>query len=111
MFAPLEDLEDELIAFFAVLAHQCLDVFDGGCFQRLEAVALVYRLYDADDVFALAHVSRQKVAHAAGWLCFRGRHGRPSYLKCASVVECRSPISFSLSSLRMMDGGAQQATS
>ena len=69
MFAAFENFEDELIAFFAVLAHQSFDVFDGGCFQRFETVTLVHGLYDADDVFALAHVSRQKVAHAAGWLC------------------------------------------
>src|SRR5207237_10695013 len=97
MFAAFENFEDELIAFFAILTQQRLDVFDGGCFQWLEAVALVYRLYDADDVFALADVSRQKVEHAAGGLCLRGRHGRSSYLKCASVVECRSPLSFRLS--------------
>ena len=69
MFAAFENFEDELIAFFAVLAHQSFDVFDGGCFQRFETIALVYRLDDPDDVFALAHVDRQKVAHAAGWLC------------------------------------------
>ena len=70
MFAALEDFEDELIAFFAVLAHQGFDVFDGGSFQRLETIALVHFLDDADDVFAFAHVGGQKVAHAARWLCF-----------------------------------------
>src|SRR5581483_963265 len=65
MLAALENFEDELIAFFTILAHQGVDIFDGGSFQRLKTVALVNLLDDADDVFALAHVGRQKVAHAA----------------------------------------------
>src|SRR6266404_5545442 len=76
MLAAFQDLEDELIAFFAVLAHQRFDVFDGGSLQRLETVSLVHGLYDADDVLAFAHVGGQKVAHAARWLCFWGRHLR-----------------------------------
>ena len=70
MFAAFENFEDELIAFFAVLAHQRLDVFDRGSFQRLETVALVGFLDHADDVFTFAHIGRQKIAHAARWLCF-----------------------------------------
>ncbi len=70
MLAALEDFEDELIAFVAILAHQGLDIFDRGSFQGLEPVALIHFLDHADDVFAFAHVGRQKVAHAARWLCF-----------------------------------------
>src|ERR1043166_364806 len=54
VFAALEDLENELIAFFTVLAQQRFDVFDGGSFERLEPVALVNLLDDTDDVLALA---------------------------------------------------------
>ena len=70
MLATLENFEDELIAFFTILAHQRLDVFNGGSFQRLETIALVDLLDDADNVFAFAHVGGQKVAHAARRLGF-----------------------------------------
>ena len=65
VLAALENLENELVAFFAVLAEQRLDVLDGRRFERLEAVALVDALDNADDVLAPAHVLRQEVAHAA----------------------------------------------
>ena len=65
VLAALEDFEDELIAFFTVLAHQGLDVFDGGSFQRLETVALVHFFDYADDILTLTHIGGQKVTHAA----------------------------------------------
>ena len=65
MFPTLEDFEDELVPFFTIFAHQRFDIFDGGSFQRLEAVALIDGLDHADDVLAFAHVGWQKVAHAA----------------------------------------------
>ena len=68
MLAALENFEDKLIAFFTVLAHQCLDILDCRCFQRFETVTLVNLLYDTDDVRAFAHVSGQKIAHAASRL-------------------------------------------
>ena len=45
--APLQDPEDQLIAFLAVLAHQCLDVFYGRGFQRLETEALVKSYHES----------------------------------------------------------------
>src|SRR5689334_6026552 len=69
MLAALENLEDELIALFAVLPQERVDVLGSGCLERLEAVALVDTLDDADDVFTPTHVFRKEVAHAACWLC------------------------------------------
>src|SRR3989442_7764173 len=60
MHAALENFEDYLVPFLAILAHQCLDIFDGGSFQRLEPIALVDFLYHADDILAPPNVSRKK---------------------------------------------------
>ena len=69
VLAALEDLEDELVALVAVLAEQRLEVLDRRRLERLEAVALVDALDDADDVLAAPHVFRQEVAHAARRFC------------------------------------------
>jgi len=65
VLASLQDLEDEAIAFFAVLAEERLDVLVGGRFERLEAVALVHLANDPHDVLALADIVGQEVARAA----------------------------------------------
>ena len=63
VLAAAQHLENELVAFFAVLARQRLDVLERRRLQRLEAVAAVDVLDDTDDVFAAAHVLRQEIAH------------------------------------------------
>ena len=65
VFATLQDLEDQPVAFFAVLAREGLDVLDRRRLERLEAVALEHPGDDAYDVLAPANVGRQEVAHAA----------------------------------------------
>ncbi len=65
VLAALEDLEDQLVAFLAVLPEQRLDVLDRRRLQRLEAIALVHAADHADHVLAPAHVLREEVAHAA----------------------------------------------
>ena len=47
------------------LPEQRLEVLDRRRLERLEPVALVDALDDADDVLAAPHVFRQEVAHAA----------------------------------------------
>ena len=54
LLAALEDLEDEPVALFAVLAEQRLDVLDGRRLERLEPVPLVDVRDDVEDVRALA---------------------------------------------------------
>ena len=63
--AAFEDLEDELVALFSILAEQRLDVLDGRRLERLEAVALVHRGDHIDDVLPATDVLRQEVAHAS----------------------------------------------
>ena len=63
--AALQDLENQPIAFFAVLAEQRLDVLDRRRLERLEPVPLIHVGDDADDVRAPAHVLGKKVAHPA----------------------------------------------
>jgi hypothetical protein len=63
VLAAPQHLENELVAFFAVLAGQRLDVLERRRLERLEAVAAVDVLDDSDDVFAAAHVLRQEIAH------------------------------------------------
>jgi hypothetical protein len=77
VLAPLEDFEDELIALFAVLPQQRLDVLDRRGLQRLKPVALVHPLDDADDILAPANIRGEKVAHPARRLCLASCH----YLK------------------------------
>src|SRR5205823_3250806 len=72
-------LENELVAFFAVLTKQRLDVLDGGRLERLEAVALVDALDDAEDVLAPADVLREEVAHAARRLSALPHSPKPPY--------------------------------
>ena len=67
VLAALQDLEDQLIAFVAVLAEQRLDVLDRRRLERLEAVTLVDATNHADHVGAAADVGREEVPHAAGW--------------------------------------------
>jgi hypothetical protein len=75
VLAALQDLEDELVALLAVLAEERLDVLDGRCLERLEAVALVDGPDDADHVGAATNVGRQEIPHAAGRRC--GSHAMP----------------------------------
>src|SRR5262249_10937966 len=63
VLAALQDLENELIAFLAILAEQCLEIFDSRRLQGLEPVALVHTSDHPDDEFASADVVGQKVAH------------------------------------------------
>src|SRR5207245_255644 len=65
VLAALQDLENELVALFAVLADQRFDVLERGRLQRLEAVALVHTTDDPEDMLAAADVVRQEVAGAA----------------------------------------------
>ena len=68
VLAALENLENELVAFFAVLAEQRLDVLERGRLERLEPVALVHLANDADHVLAATDVVGQEVARPAGGL-------------------------------------------
>jgi hypothetical protein len=65
VFAALQDLENELVALFTVLADQRFDVLERRRLERLEAVPLVDTADDPDDVFAPADVRRQEVARSA----------------------------------------------
>jgi hypothetical protein len=65
VLAAAQHLENQLVAFFAVLAGEGLDVLERRRFERLEAVAPVGLLDDGDDVFAAANVLREKVPHPA----------------------------------------------
>ena len=92
VLAALEDLEDELVALFPVLAQERLEVLHRRRLERLVPVPLVHRGDDANDVLATAHLVGQKVAHAARRLGFRHKqkiismttegprnvHGRPT---------------------------------
>ena len=69
VLAAAEDLENELVAFLAVLAEQRLDVLERRRFERLEPVALVDAPDDADDVLAPADVVGEEVACAGWWFC------------------------------------------
>src|SRR5258705_356182 len=68
MPAALEDLENQLVAFVAVLAEQRLDVLERGRFERLESVALVHFADHTNDVLPPPHVVGEKVSGASGWL-------------------------------------------
>src|SRR5262249_21810074 len=55
VLTSLQDLENELVAFFSVLAEQRLDVFKRRCLQRLEPVALVHTTDHIDHVLTTSY--------------------------------------------------------
>ena len=65
VLAAAQHLEYELGAFVAVLARQGLDVLERRRLERLEPVAPVHVLHDADDVVAAPDIVGEKIAHAA----------------------------------------------
>ena len=68
VLAALEDLEDELVALFAVLPEERLNVLERRRFERLESVPLVHLADDTNDVLPPSDVVGQKVTGTAGGL-------------------------------------------
>ncbi len=69
VLAAAQDLENQLVAFLAVLAEQRLDVLERRRLERLEPIAFVHTADDPDDVLAPADVVGKKIA-CSGWrLC------------------------------------------
>src|ERR1044071_7164616 len=77
MFAALQNLENQLVAFLAVLAEQRLDVLERRRLERLEPVALVDVADHTNDVFAPANVVGEEIASTA-WRFRRHRRARAS---------------------------------
>ena len=65
-----------LLPFLAVLARQRLDVLERRRLERLEAVAPIHVLDDADDVIATPDVFRKEIPHAAGRASLLRSHQR-----------------------------------
>ena len=74
VLAALQDLENELVAFVAVLAQQRLEVLHRGRLDRLEAVALVDARHHRHHVLPAADVVGQEVAHPARGLGSSAAH-------------------------------------
>src|ERR1051326_8694345 len=62
---PLGDFENELVAFFAVLAEERLDVLECRRLERLESVALIDVPDHADDVLPASDVVGKEVSGAS----------------------------------------------
>ena len=69
VLAAFQNLENELVALFAVLAEERLDVLERRRLERLESVAFVDAADHADDVLAPADIVRKKIACAGRWFC------------------------------------------
>ena len=69
LFPALENLEDEPIAFVAVLAEQRVEVLERRGLERLEPVARVDALDRVDHVRPPPHIVGEEVAHPARGLC------------------------------------------
>ncbi len=65
VLAALEDLEDQLVAFLAVLPQQRLNVLEGGRLERFEPVLLVHVADDTNHVFATAYLVWKEIACSA----------------------------------------------
>ena len=63
VLAAAKHLENQLVAFFAVLAGEGLDVLERRRFERLKSIAPVGLLDHGDDVFAATDVLREEIAH------------------------------------------------
>src|SRR4051812_47094822 len=64
-FAAAQHLVYELVALFAVLPRQRLDVLERRRLERLETIALVDAPDDVDDVLPPPDIVGKKIAHAA----------------------------------------------
>ncbi len=64
VLSATQHLENELVAFLAVLAGQRVDVLERRRFQRLEPIPPVGLLDDPDDVLAPPEVLGKEIAHA-----------------------------------------------
>src|SRR5205823_13090130 len=65
VFSSAQDLEDEFVAFFSVLAEQRFDVLKRGCFQRFEAVAYVHTTDHIDHVFTASDFVGKEISRAS----------------------------------------------
>src|SRR5262245_60892291 len=65
VLAASQNLENELVAFVAVLSEQGLDVFERRRFERLESVCLEHTSNDTRDVFPASNVLGKKIARSA----------------------------------------------
>jgi hypothetical protein len=92
VLAALQDLENELVALFAVLAEQRLDVLERRRLERLEAVALVDVADDAASRIRAPDVVGRKSRVPAGAcrllvcmvsITFAGRSQRPGLAAAA----------------------------
>ncbi len=83
VLAAAQDLENELVAFLAVLAEQRLDVLERRRLERLEPVAFVHVAHDADDVLAPA----SSLAESRGFSA--GRTGSPAV---GGLVDIRATV-------------------
>src|SRR5439155_21843529 len=72
MFASLQNLEDQLVAFVAVLSRKRLDILERRRFNRFETVALVHVTDHTNHVLSATYVVGQKIPSASRRLC--GRH-------------------------------------
>ena len=67
-FASQQDLEQQLVAFIAILAEQGVEALEGRRLQRIEAVTFEYITDNRRDVAALAHVEGKEIARTLGGL-------------------------------------------
>src|SRR6185312_14143830 len=70
-----QNLEDQLIPLFAVLAHQRFDVFERGGFERYEPISLISAADDIEDVLTPADVVGQEIARSSSGLGATGSQG------------------------------------
>jgi len=65
VLAAFQNLENEFVALFAVLAEQRLDVLERGRLERLEAIAFVHSTNDIDHMPTTPNIVGKKIASTA----------------------------------------------
>ena len=58
--------QKEFIPFLAILSHQCLKGFHGGCFNLLEPIERIHASNGIKDIVALCHLHWGEVARSFG---------------------------------------------
>ena len=82
LFAPLEDLEDQLFVFAPLLAGEVFDMLHAGGLDLAEAVAGIGGLDQVQHIFPQPHVGGEIIVHALGG-GLDAVHGTGSFLLLA----------------------------
>ena len=70
----VQDLEEQFVTLFAILAHQCAEVLQRGGLDRFERKSLEHRTDGVENIVAARHLNGQEVARSLRYRAFNSSH-------------------------------------